>query len=309
MNNIEICYPNYSKKAITFTLDDGNLLYDGKMLEILSPYGIKGSFNLPGCDLVKHTREEYRALYNGSEVANHCKMHPYCLDEGTEYSFSSEPFDIAAAKEDKLYLHPTVPGLYYIHRPRGWRLVAREDTYAGLVDIGKREIEEVFGIGSVKGFVWPFGEQSSEAVHKHLRDSGYASVRRTGCTEDKYNFDVPEDPMRWSYNANHLNLLPLAAKFAATPDDGKLKMFSFGVHSIDFERAERWEDVRTFAAMYGNRPLEYWYATVGEIFDYIGATKCLDMSDGYLTNNADTTVYIKISDRCIALAPSTRIKI
>ena len=76
MKRIEICYPNYSKKAITFTLDDGSIVYDGKMIAILAPYGICGTFNLSGCDLTKHTREEYRALYAGFEIANHCKMHP-----------------------------------------------------------------------------------------------------------------------------------------------------------------------------------------------------------------------------------------
>lgn len=309
MKSIEICYPNYTKKAITFTLDDGSIVYDGKMIEILAPHGIRGTFNLPGCDLVAHTREEYRALYQGFEVANHCKMHPYCLKDDEEYSFASVPFNRETAEEDKLYPHAEIPNLYYVHLPRGWRLIADSATYASLVDIGKRELEEVFGSGAVSGFVWPFGEQTSQLVHQHLSDSGYRSVRRTGCTEDKTNFDVPEQPMRWSYNANHLNLLPLAAAFAALADDGRLKMFSFGVHSVDFERAEKWEDVRAFAATYGDRPREFWYATVGEIFDYVRATEQIEIDGEYVKNNANTTVYLKISGRCIALAPGTKIKL
>lgn len=309
MKKLEICYPNYSKKAITFTMDDGNIPYDTKLLSILSPVGMKGTFNLTGCNLDKYTTEEYREVYQGQEIANHCKMHPYCLPDSGEYIVADEPFDHEHADEDRLYHHPLYEGLYYTHLPRGWRLIAHPDTYCALIDIAKAEIEMVFGGKRVRDFVWPFGEQSSSKVMAHFAERGYRSVRRTGCMGDSEAFAIPQDYMHWSYNANHLNLLEVAALYEKTPDDGELKMFAFGVHSVDFERAEKWDDLSAFAAIYGNRPHDFWYATVGEIFDYAAAARRVKVDDGYVENNSETTIYLKLDDVPLTLAPGCKIRL
>ncbi len=307
MKRFEVCYPNYSKKAITFTIDDGDIRHDAKLLSILSPAGIRGTFNLTGCRLDRYTIEQYRETYRGSEIANHCKAHPYCFADGAEYAFSDEPFSHECSDVDKLYPHPNHDGLYYIHFARGWRLIARPELYCKLVDMAKAEIEDVFGNGTVRDFVWPFGEQKSEMVMSHLQERGYRSVRRTGATLDKDAFNIPKDRMSWSYNAVHLNLLQVAKKYDDIPDDGELKMFAFGVHSVDFERSGNWNDLCTFATLYGNRPTEFWYATVGEIFDYQTATMRLSVVDDYIINRADTTIYLKLSGSCITLEPGCRI--
>lgn len=45
--NIDIqCYPGWTRKAITFTIDDGVLDMDRKFMNILNPAGIRGAFNL-----------------------------------------------------------------------------------------------------------------------------------------------------------------------------------------------------------------------------------------------------------------------
>ena len=64
-------FPNYTKKAITFTIDDGSLKYDKIFIDILRPYGIKGTFNLCLGEKRELTDEEYRNFYDGFEIANH----------------------------------------------------------------------------------------------------------------------------------------------------------------------------------------------------------------------------------------------
>lgn len=308
MADFEICYPNYSKKAITFTMDDGNLTYDSMLISIVSPGGIKGTFNLTGCNFDNHTREDYVRTYLGYEIANHCKAHPYCISDGAKYVIADGPFSLDTAEEDKLYPHKDYTGLYYIHLPRGWRLTAEPSLYCELIDIAKQEIEDVFG-GQCRDFVWPFCEQDSALVMEHLVASGYRSVRRTGCTLNKDNFAVPFDKLHWSYNAGHGNLLEVAAMYEAAEDDGNLKMFAFGVHSIDFERSGKWDDLRKFTARYGGRPQDYWYATVGEIFNYASCAAKAVVDGGYIINKSDSTIYLKRRGKCMTLAPGCKLSI
>jgi hypothetical protein len=99
--------------------------------------------------------------------------------------------------------------------------------------------EAVFGEGSVRGFVWPFGQQiDHKGVTAHVRESGYYGARDAGYPVK--SFSLPEDRFSWKYCANHRNLLTVMADYEALPDDGELKFFSFGVHSIDYERDNTW---------------------------------------------------------------------
>ncbi len=294
IKRFEVCYPGYSKKALTFTLDDGRLEYDGVMIDALREYGIRGTFNLMECNLEKHTADEYRSLYRGYEISNHCKQHPFCFSDGALYDIVEGEFDPESADENKIYEELGSNGLYLIHRPNGWRRITSPSRYIELIGEGQKSLESVFGVGNIRGFVWPFGEQNSKEVHDYLRTAGYYGVRKTGCLEDKTGFDLPADWMRWSYNAHHMNLLEVASLYEEYPDDGRLKMFSFGVHSVDFERAGKWGDVREFGQRLGHRPDEFWYATVGEIYDYTTAASKISLEGDVLYNPTEQDIYIKI---------------
>lgn len=293
MKKIEICYPNFGKKAITFTLDDGTLGYDKTTMDIVAPHGIKGTFNLSKTEYEGVSHEELRSHYRGFGIADHCKLHPYAFADGEEYSFAEHPAAPEDRDESLIYPNGKNAGMYFKHFTRGWRSITTPERYIELADEARRDLEAVFGEGSVKDFVWPFGTQKSEKIKAHLK-ANYRSVRRTGCTEDTTSFDLPADMYAWSYNANHLNLLKIAELFERYPDDGRLKMFAFGVHSADFERGDKWDDLRTFAEKYGDRPEEYWYATVAEIFDYAEAAEALVVTDGTVSNPSDAPVYILV---------------
>jgi len=293
MKKIEICYPNFSKKAITFTLDDGSLGYDKMTMDIVGPHGIKGTFNLCKTEYEGVSPDELREHYRGFGIADHCKLHPYAFADGEEYCFADHPAEVEERDESLIYPSSKNEGMYLIHLPRGWRSITTPERYIELVDEERRELESVFGEGSVKDFVWPFGEQRSEKIKAYLK-ANYRSVRKTGCTKDATAFDLPEDMYAWSYNANHLNLLEIAELFESYPDDGRLKMFAFGVHSVDFERGGKWDDLRSFAEKYGDRPEDYWYATVEEIFDYAEAADSLVLTDTGVINPSDTPVYILV---------------
>ena len=115
--------------------------------------------------------------------------------------------------------------------------------------------------------------------------------------------------MNWTYNAHNVTLLEVMKLYEEYPDDGKLKFFSFGVHSVDFERANNWCDLATFAEKYGSRTDEYYYASVGDILDYEDAVKSAIVTETEIVNNSRLPLYAKIDGEKIIVQPKTTYKI
>lgn len=301
---IELFYPGYTKKAVTFSMDDGNIKYDRPLIEMLRPDGFLGTFNLTTTERL--TPDEYRELYCGFEIANHCKYHPHAFDDDVSYVISDEPFDPESADPALIYRHPTIENFYYVNRPSGWRTITDSETYIKCIDACERELEEVFGEGSIRSFVWPFFRQNSKKVTDYLLSLDYYGVRRTGLTRDETGFDFPEDLSSWQCNANHTNITEIMALYDAYPDDGKLKFFAFGVHAVDFLREEYIGKLREFVERYGNRPDRFWYATVADIVDYKRASDSLVITDTAIENPSDIPLFIKIDGREHKLMPGER---
>lgn len=312
-NNVEIFFPGWTKKSVTFTIDDGKITYDTKFLGILKPYGIMGTFNL--CEPNRATPDEYRALYRGYEIANHCKNHPFAFGEDQPFVVCDDEFDKLNSREytedDPVVYNTDVPYLYKIHnipsriKPDGWFSITDGDNYFRFACETRDELEEIFGEGSVKSFVWPYREQTNGKLFESLKNAGYNSIRKTGSLGSSTGFSLPEDRMRWSYNAVSTTLLSLMDEYEKFTDDGNLKFFCFGVHSYDFERDKKWDDLAKFAKKYGNRPEDYYYATVSDIFEYEDAVKSLIVTDTEVINNSDKTLYLKINGERIKLYPAS----
>ena len=309
-------FPGWVRKSVTFTIDDGNIPMDRKFLEIVKPAGILGTFNLCSHILGYMTPEEYREFYRGYEIANHGKYHLGSLSEDMELDISDEPLDREKSDEYKVYRHAE-EGVYYVHltirrpelpkkeKPDGWYPSAKPEAYCHFADVCQTELEEIFGKGNVRGFVYPGGKGSAIHAVEAIAKMGFPSVRKTGSLLDTTGFAMPADRGDWTYNAVDTNLLDTMAKFEAYPDDGELKFFSFGVHSKDFERDDKWDDLRTFAEKYGNRDDEFYYSTVGDIFDYEDAIADLTVTDEKIVNGSQLTLYIKVDGNPVVLAPES----
>lgn len=273
-------FPGWTRKSISFSIDDGHVETDRKLLEIVSPFGIKGTFNLCSDRLTELSPEEYREFYRGHEIANHVKYHPGPFTDGVSYDISDEPFDPELSDRLKLYPFEEMEGLFYAQRKKGgWLKLATNDAYVRCIEECHRELEELFGKGSVRCFIWPYGEQKNEWLRSYIKNiPGYYGTRlsHVGLTPDVYF--APPSKEAFYVPAWHTSLLAVAERFENLPDDGKLKFLCFGVHSIDFEVHGKWGDLITFAKTYGARPDDYYYATVGDIFDYSEATKRVEIN-------------------------------
>ncbi len=299
---IEFFYPGFVKKAITFSIDDGSLEMDKKFMSILAPHGITGTFNL--CNVKKLEDPAYRVFYENYGIANHCQGHPMVFAIDKTYQFSKEPLNETNGKEELLY--PTDDPRVFRCYPHTWRTYTDRDTYYELSEQSREALLAAFGASAAKDFVWPHGQQNDPALHAMLKKR-YRSIRKTGSLRDSTGFSLPADLHAWTYNAVHDNLLDVAALYEAYPDDGELKFFSIGVHSVDYESAGKWEDLRLFAERMGDRPNVYYYASVNDIFDYAEAVKSVFLSDSYIENTSSISVFLSVNGERRMLAAGEKI--
>ena len=298
MKPLRFFYPGFAAKAITFSIDDGNLPMDERFVQILGPHGIKGTFNL--CHTDRLSDPNYRAFYAMHGVANHCKGHPMVFVPGKEYRFSEEA--LSDTNGDERLLYPTDDARVFRCYPHTWRTYTDRETYYGLSEQSRTDLIEAYGAEAGKDFVWPHGQQADPVLHEMLKRR-YRSIRKTGSLLDSTGFSLPSDLHAWTYNAVHNNLLEAAALYEAYPDAGALKFFSIGVHSVDYETNGKWEDLRLFAERMGGRPEAYWYATVGEIFDYAEAVSLLRTEEGYVENPSALEIYLTVDGKCRSVSP------
>lgn len=284
-------YPGWVRKAITFTIDDGNIGLDTKFLGITKPAGLKGTFNL--CTPLKPD-VDYVSFYEGYEIANHAYQHPYALTEKTRREIKDEPFDKPTADRAYGYPAPDAPGLIRVYTYNWTYMAPTTELYLDCVHKAQAELEAIFGKGKIRSYVWPCGKQDNDEVNAAMRKEGFQAMRITGCVKDSKNFDTPDDRQEWSYTADYSCLPEVAAAYEAYPDDGKLKFFCFGVHSHDFEIHDCWNLLVDFCEKYGNRPEDFWYATNCQIFDYEDAVKSVVVTDEKIQNPSDVDLCIKI---------------
>ena len=295
-------FPAFTPKAITFSIDDGNLKHDKIFIDIVRPAGITGTFNLYlGRGARELTDEEYREFYKGFEVSNHCNRHPFAFNPDKNYNFASEQFDRQTADTSLVYKSDR-EGIYLIYHRNYWATIATTEAYLELAEEGRRDIEEIFGKGSVRGFVWPYGRQNDEKLFESLKNAGYASIRKAYST----SYSIPDDKMDWGVNADSTNFETKILEFEALEDDGALKYFCLGLHSVDFERNNKWNELRDFALKYGNRPNDFWYASVGDIFEYDEAINSIKIEDGRIVNDSDKKLYVSVDGKKYILSPKSK---
>ena len=303
---IENCFPGFVKRAVTFSIDDGNVQNDAKFIDIVKPRGLKGAFNIISSSLKSLTPDGYRDFYRGFEIANHCKFHPVTIDPNDPREFCDKAFDRATADERFYYRHPEIDGLWYLKRHDFWCVGAGYEDYIRFADLGRAECEAVFGKGSVKGFVWPHGCCYDDRILEHMRSEGYVYTRYT--MRHDSDFSMPSDRMRIGLNARCKNLADAVSDFLSTPLD-TLKLLIIGTHSSDYERDGKWGELASAVDRLGISDGTAWSAAPSDIFAYEDALKSLEKLDGGIKNPSDLTVYLKIDGECVKIAPNEKITV
>lgn len=269
-------FPGFKQKALTLSYDDG-IRQDKRLIAIMQKYGLKGTFNInSGCFAEKYegiergrmTKEEALDLYLSSGME--VAMHGY-------RHFSLASVDTALAIEDIL--------------------------------TDRKALENMF-CRVINGLAYANGSYTDEIIEL-LKKIGIEWARVVGQSE---KFDLPTDWMKWQGTCHHDNprLMELAKEFVEQKAHWyywgrNLQLFYIWGHSYEFDTNDNWEVIEKFAEYIGGRE-DIWYATNGEIYDYLQAAECLRFSaDGtFIKNPSAIDVYIDFLDRqCVVPAGKT----
>lgn len=251
-------YPEFRKKALTLSYDDG-VIQDRRLIDIMNRHGIRGSFNLnsifytaddPFSSRRRLGKEDALNLYanSGHEIAVHGYLHSF---------LEQLPAGNAA-----------------------WEIVRDRET-----------LESMFGT-MIRGMAYPQGTYSDDLVAT-LRQCGIAYARI--CTPS-FGFDLPKDWLRLQPTCHHRvpELPELCEKFLTMDVRWNSKLFYLWGHSYEFDDNNNWEIIEEFCKTMGGHS-SIWYCTTIELYDYLEAAHRIQSSvnGSILYNPTAVTLYLE----------------
>jgi len=261
-------FPDRKYKAFVISFDDG-MVQDRKLVEIFNRYGIKGTFHLGSGFL-------------GQEAS-------WMEIEENYYVTAEEIADLYAGHEISSHTinHPHLETL------------SEEDIRHEVLD-DKLELERITG-GVVTSLAYPFGTYS-DLVIEVISDIGITNARTINETG---NFLLPENLYQWHPTCHISNAIAYGNSFLALANE-EMSLFQIWGHSweMEYQNVYDWNFVDDFCKMIGNKN-DIWYASAGEVADYINGILRLMLIEGNtIYNPADNiTVWIKNDDSVVELNP------
>lgn len=284
MVNDRLYWPEGKSKCFTLSYDDG-VTQDERLLEIINTAGVKATFNLnPGL-----FGEEGKVSAGKKEVP-HIKIGREKIRE------KYKGHEIAAHGQ----LHTSMFGM---------------DSARCINEIltSRKELEELLE-RPITGFAYAFGA-NDETIVDAAKHSG---IRYSRTVVSTYKFDIPEDFLLWNPTCHHCDekLGELTKEFLS--DDpyfsffSPAKLFYVWGHAYEFDQDDNWDMMEEFIGNVSGRK-DVWYATNGEIEEYVRAYKNLIFSadSEYVTNPSCIPVWIGgiFNKETICIKPGETVKL
>ncbi len=256
MNYTLMRFPGFRYKAATLSYDDG-VIYDKKLIEIMSKNGLKGTFNINSgffsASERRLSKEEVLELYtnSGNEVAIHGRKHLSLTEVPS-------PMVVNDVLEDR------------------------------------KALEELFG-KIITGMAYA-NSSYNDIVVEILKNCGVEYARIGGSTEN-FDIPSDWLRWRPTCHHKNPRLMELTNKFFEEEPKRfwgkKPRLFYLWGHSYEFNDDDNWYIIEEFAEFMGNRE-DVWYATNYEIYKYVKAFDSLKFSvDGKLIENpSNIDVYL-----------------
>ncbi len=236
-------FPGGREKALSFSYDDG-VAADKKLLEVFAKYNLLGTFNL------------------NSELFDCANWHNRMDEEETYAAFKDCPHEIALHGARHIFLNkvPLAEAIREVALNRDW-------------------LEHKFG-RIVNGMAYAYNGFNDD-IKRVLGDLGVKYSRTTLSTR---SFGVPEDFLEWNPTCHHGDpkLNDLAERFVNGAPSREFKnrepwLFLVWGHSYEYDDNANWDVIENFAKVVSGRD-DIWYATCGEICDYVRAYRALVFS-------------------------------
>lgn len=258
-------FPGFKYKALTLSYDD-DVIFDKKLMEILDKHGLKCTFNLNSGLFAEKSGDRRMTEAEAKEL------------------FSESRHEIA------------VHGVKHLSLSEFDKSVGAQDVLLDRINL-----ERLFG-RVVKGMAYANGSYSDEVVEM-LKTCGIDYARTVVST---HRFDIPEDWLRLPATCHHKDeeLEKLADEFLKDyPENDHYlhkhpKLFYLWGHAYEFNDNNNWEIIEKFAEKVGDRD-DVWYATNGEIFDYVKAYDGLifSVSGNIVKNPSSIDVYTNFNGK------------
>lgn len=268
-------FPEFKRKAVTLSYDDG-VRTDIKLIKILDEYGLKCTFNLNSGLFAKNEGELRLTEKEAAEL------------------YANSGHEVA------------------VHGFKHLSLTAVTEEAAARDVIKDREnLERIFG-KIIKGMAYANGSFSENSVET-LRKCGIEYARTCVST---HAFDLPKEWITLPATCHHNDpdLFRLADEFINREDSdyawiNSPMMFYLWGHSYEFRDNENWSVIEEFAKKVGKRK-DIWYATNGEIYEYVQAFDRLKWSVDYkfVYNPTDKDIYVDmLGDKLVLKAGKTTV--
>ncbi len=237
-------FPDFKMKAFTMSFDDG-MIEDERLISIFDKYGIKGTFNLNSMRIQEPIYE--RSVFKVKDVRS---------------LYFSGGHEVA------------------VHGVRHLSL-GEVDSAAAVYDVveDRRLLEGYFG-KIVMGMAYANGSYDEQAK----RVLKCCNIKYARTVRSTYEFSIPADWLEWDATCHQRDekLFDLAEQFLL-PNNGinymrrSPQLFYVWGHSYEFNCEEEWERIERFCQKIGGKE-SVWYATNGEIYDYVRAYNRLEFS-------------------------------
>lgn len=268
-------FPEGRAKALTFSYDDG-VKADKKLIEIFNAHGLKGTFNL-----------------NSKLFDCEC-WHGKMGEEETYKVFSAAPHEIALHGARHIFMDK-------VPLPEAVNEVVQNRLY----------LENKFN-RIVRGMAYPYCACNDKIISL-LPALGVDYARTTVST---HSFAIPDDWLKLNPTCHHDDerLFELAEKFVGESTTVEKKhrepwLFFVWGHSFEFEENDNWEIIEKFAKQVSGKS-DVWYATCGEVYDYVKAYNSLIYSlDGEMVKNPSASpVWVEIRGKVYKISGGQTVK-
>lgn len=269
-----VVFPGGKSKAFTLSYDDG-VVQDRRLAEIFRSRGLKCTFNI------------------GSGLFGHADMGGFPGMPDLDLS------KLSAEDVEAVYATHEIAGHALYHSDLSTVGTPRA-MYEVIED--KRRLEALVR-KPLKMFAYPFGTNNA-GTREILRLAGYRGARTV---VSSHSFDIPEDFLVWNPTCHHNDpeLMQLAQKFLDLFPFRPALFYVWG-HAYEFDGSNNWNVIEELADFMARHEKEVWFATNGEIIDYVTAYHRLEYSaDGsFIYNPSAMDVTIRTSMSSVRTIPA-----
>lgn len=276
-------FPQGKPKAVTFSYDDG-CRQDPKFAEMLTRYGLKGTFN-----------------FNSDEVRK--QPLPKELVE-----------DVFLSKGHEIAVHG------YFHRAEGGvrPIEGIQDVLNCRLELESKYDRIIRGMAYPDFGICRFANDAGYAkIKNYLTELDIAYCRTLGA--DNNEFELPTDWHCWMPTAKHTNpeifdyikqFLKIDCSPKAYIANRQPRLFYLWGHSFEFDRDDHWERIEQICQQLSGKD-DIWYATNIEIYDYVTAYNSLVYSaDGKMVYNPTLfEIWFDVDGELYSIRPGETLKL